>query len=218
MGNGAACPPSSFQELFEFYHGYVKPLYADASTENALPQEVLFELNAAHDHISRHWIYAEAEQNVVDQAFRHLKRACLDMFKLRVKEARRQYDELCRTDMDAVDNGEFALRVRKCYNEMRTAAQRARRNEGSPDTDVAVVAFELWENVYAKCIDMQDLYNHPKVRWARRRGVRAFLRQQWIGFLVGVCASIVAYFVCEGIHSALAPPTQPPVPAIGAPR
>lgn len=46
--------PSNIAELFAFYHDYVKVLYSAVQTENALPQEVLFELNAAFDHLSRH--------------------------------------------------------------------------------------------------------------------------------------------------------------------
>jgi len=52
-------PPKTFEELFKFYLDYVKPLYSGIQVRNALPYEVLFELNAALDHISRKWTYRE---------------------------------------------------------------------------------------------------------------------------------------------------------------
>ena len=47
-------PPANFGELFKFYHEYVKALCSSVQIEGSLPQELLFELNAALDHISRH--------------------------------------------------------------------------------------------------------------------------------------------------------------------
>ncbi len=47
--------PTTFEELFAFYHQYVKLLYSDVQTQNVLPAETLFEMNAAFDHVSRHW-------------------------------------------------------------------------------------------------------------------------------------------------------------------
>ena len=56
--------PQTFQEVFEFYNTYVKLLYCDVQATNVLPAEVLFELNAAFDHASRHWVYGETEAAV----------------------------------------------------------------------------------------------------------------------------------------------------------
>jgi hypothetical protein len=80
----------------------------------------------------------------------------------------------------------------QCYHEIKVAAREARRTEGSPDTEASVAAFGPWERVYTQCIAMQDLYNHPKVTWARRRGFRASMGRHWVGFVLGVCASLVA--------------------------
>ena len=46
--------PKKFEELFKFYHEYVKLLYSSVQAGGSLPAEVLFELNAALDHVSRH--------------------------------------------------------------------------------------------------------------------------------------------------------------------
>jgi hypothetical protein len=99
--------PKTIEELFRFYNDYVKVLYALVQTENMLPNETLFEINAALDHLSRKWIYQDSEAHVVDKAYGHLKRSCLDIFKLQVAEARVQYEELRKLDTSAIDNGEF---------------------------------------------------------------------------------------------------------------
>src|SRR5690242_4609010 len=99
--------PKTFPDLFKFYHEYVKLLYSSVQTRNALPVETLFELNAALDHISRHWAYNESEAEVVDKALSHLKRSCLDIFRLKVKEQREQFKELRKVDTSIIDNGDF---------------------------------------------------------------------------------------------------------------
>jgi len=99
--------PKTFEELFEFYDSYVKILYSSVQTENALPQEVLFEINAAFDHISRYWVLGESEEQAVSKAYSHLKRSCLDIFKIATKKAIDQYNELRQLDTSVIDNGEF---------------------------------------------------------------------------------------------------------------
>lgn len=65
--------PKNLNELFEFYYEFVKPLYSQVQVKNELPAETLFELNAAFDHLSRHWKYDQSEEEAVDKAYGHLK-------------------------------------------------------------------------------------------------------------------------------------------------
>lgn len=164
--------PRTFPELFAFYHEYVKVLYSAVQTENALPQEVLFEINAAFDHLSRHWIYGETETQVIHKCYGHLKRSCLDIFKISVREARSQYDALRRLDTSAIDNGEFDKRLHVLFSEIRRGATEARRLEGDgrSDTDGPIKAFDAWQPVYAACLRMdQEFYHHSALDWAKRR-------------------------------------------------
>lgn len=73
--------PKTFVELFEFYQSKVKLFYSAVQAENELPTEILFEINAAFDHVSRYHVYGQSEEEVVAKAYSHLKRACLDVFK-----------------------------------------------------------------------------------------------------------------------------------------
>ncbi len=185
--------PTNFGELFYFYHNYVKLLYSEVQTQNSLPNETLFELNAAFDHISRYWAYDETEVEAVSQAYGHLKRSCLDLFKLKVKEARNQYDTLCKIDVSVVDNGEYERNLHQLFAEIRQDATEARRLEGQSDAQNTVPAFEMWEKVYVKCERLEkEFFLHDQLKWSRKRGLRVLAQRHIVGFLIGVAASLVA--------------------------
>ncbi len=164
--------PTTIAELFSFYHDYVKVLYSAVQTENALPQEVLFELNAAFDHLSRRWTYGEEEAAVVRKCYGHLKRSCLDIFKISVREARKQYDELRKVDTSTIDNGEFDKKLLALFANIRSGATTARSMEGNGNTDPTgpIKAFDAWQPVYADCLRLEaDFYHHPALDWAKRK-------------------------------------------------
>jgi hypothetical protein len=107
--------PRTIKELFEFYYEDFKPLYSHIQCLNEPPTELFFEVNAAFDHLSRYWHYGQSEEEVVNAAAAHLKRACFDAFKIIVRETVDHYDELRRTDTSIVDNGAFDRGMRKTY-------------------------------------------------------------------------------------------------------
>src|SRR6266513_3082986 len=111
--------PQTFQEVFDFYSRYVKILYCDVQATNVLPVEVLFELNAAFDHASRHWVYGESESEVAKKVYSHLKRSCLDIFKVRAKQTLDHYTELKKLDTSFLDNGNFETNMRRLIHEIR---------------------------------------------------------------------------------------------------
>jgi len=164
--------PRTFDELFGFYHEYVKLLYSYVQTQNALPAEVLFEVNAALDHISRRWIYGETEEQVVKKAFGHFKRSCLDVFKIAVREARRQYDELRKLDTSAIDNGEYDRKLNVLLAEIQRGATEARRLEGNgkKDDEESIKAFDAWQPVFEACLRLEEeFFLHSALDWAKRR-------------------------------------------------
>jgi hypothetical protein len=185
--------PTSMGELFKFYCDYVKPLYALIQSQNTMPQQVLFELNAAFDHLSRHWAYHESEADVVAKAFGHLKRACLDIFKLRLREVVDMRNDLRATDLSPIDNGAFLPAMNMAFRTIRELSKKARTAEGRPDEALGVPAFELWEEVFILCDDFeQQFYSSTHVNWATSRQTWMTLRGQWLGFVVGVGASLAA--------------------------
>lgn len=161
--------PATLPDLFSFYHDYVKPLYGLVQSEGALPQEMLFEINAALDHISRIWIYEEDEEKAVQKAFGHFKRSCLDAFKILVKEAKDQYNEITAIDTSRLDNGQFDKALHELWRDIKVRAMEARRIEGKPGGD-RVPAFDKWEEVATACLRLQNEFLfHDHIEWARRR-------------------------------------------------
>jgi hypothetical protein len=193
--------PNNEKELFEFYYQRVLPLYAGIQNENKLANEVLFEIHAAFNHLSRHWIYEESEKNAVEKAFSHLKRSCLDIIKLFVKKTINHHNELLKIDTSIIDNGDFDEKLHRLINKIKTGARDARIKEGMPDTDGEVACFDLWDQVYSDCEIFDRLfYNNPKVEWARKKNVKKRLRDIFYGFVGGVLASLAASYFFERIQ------------------
>ena len=180
--------PKTFKELFDFYHSYVRLLYSEVQTHNWLPQETLFEINAAFDHISRHWAFDHDEASEVEKAFSHLKRSCLDIFKLKVKETIDKYRELQRIDTSLIDNGEYERRMREAIHLIRHESKLARR-EDAQSIDEEAPAFPRWDKVYAHCVAFEEqFYLNKSLDWARKKS-RIFT---WKTFLLGIAGSLIA--------------------------
>jgi hypothetical protein len=187
--------PKNIGELFKFYDDYVKLLYGSIEAQNKLPFEVLFEINAAFDHLSRHWTYMETEQAAVEKAYSHLKRCCLDIFKLRAKKANEQYEELKKLDLSYLDNGEYEKNLIKLYYKIEAGAKEARRQEGDSryDDEHEVGAFERWEPVYQNAVTLEkEFYLHPKLEWLKRKNMTTKWILNWKAFIVSIVASYIA--------------------------
>jgi hypothetical protein len=190
--------PQTFHDLFIFYHDYVKPLYSAVQAYDTLPVETLFELNAAFDHTSRHWVYDEEESCVVDRVFGHLKRSCLDIYKLKVEETRSQYDELMKLDTSVLEAGRYDKNLRTLFLKMKRGATDARCLEGCPDDDHAVPAFELWEKVYVDCWILEDeFFMHPDLDWAKKQAIKRHVLDWSVGFVLGIVSSLIAWYVTQ---------------------
>ena len=167
-------------------------------TANEMPAEILFEWNAAFDHLSRHWYYGDREEDAVRQAFSHLKRSCLDAFKLKVKGAREQYDTLMKLDISIIENGEFQRKMIASFLKIRDGAREARSAEGdnSQEGSDAVPAFDLWIPVYAQCVAFeQDFYANPSVEWAKTKQVKRGWRDRLDRFVVGLVTGLVTALI-----------------------
>lgn len=165
--------PTTLPELFKFYDQYVKLLYSSVQVENQLPAELLFELNAALDHLARHWTHGETEQEAVEKAYSHLKRCCLDVFKLKVKAAIDQAKELQGIEISLIDNGEYERELKALVQKIKAGATEARRLEGRTKRfkDGSIQAFVAWEPVFADCVKLEKtFYQHPKLNWAKKTG------------------------------------------------
>jgi hypothetical protein len=191
--------PRTFAEIFQFYYEYVKPLYSRVQLTNTLPVEVLFEVNAALDHISRHWQYNETEQQAVEKAYAHLKRSCLDIFKLTVKEAIDRAAELSSVDTSIIDNGRFDRELVALVARIKQSAMTARLQEGDArkDDQAAILAFELWSPVYDDCVKLEkDFYLNEHVTWARKKERRG----KWTERAIGAGFSLALFVITQLIR------------------
>lgn len=183
--------PTTFDEVFKFYNEYVKLLYCRVQTSNVLPLEVLFELNAAFDHISRRWIYDEPEEQVVSKVYSHLKRSCLDIFKIIAKDALDHYEELKKVDLSLINNGQFENQLRRLMVNLKSGIAEARRWEGytSNDEGAAVKAFEKWQPVFEMCEEFEEkFYKNEHIDWAKGKTFRL----TWSKFFIGIVSSSLA--------------------------
>jgi len=188
----------------------VKILYCAAQAENDLPQETLFEINAAFDHLSRHWTSAEDEEHVVEKAYSHLKRSCLDIFKLKLRDTVEKYQRLSALDTSIIDNGEFDKRLHSQMYQLRTDATEARRAETADtheDGDGAQV-FDLWQPIYERCLDLEkDSFLNPNLDWAKKKtksyGRKVFLSSLAGSFVAGLFLSPLLWRLCSWLAGLL---------------
>ncbi len=193
----ASKKPKSFPELFEFYYEDFKPLYGHVQSLNELPLGMLFEVNAAFDHLSRHWHYKQDEEEVVNSVSAHLKRGCFDVFKIVVRDTIDHYNELRRINTSIINNGDFDREMRQLVAEIRSGAITARQAEGdSRDKITWHKAYELWEPVYINCARFdKEYYLSEKVEWARRKQRWRIWRHRIEGVILGVLAGLIVWWL-----------------------
>ena len=191
--------PKTIPELFEFYYARFKPLYSHIQALAQPPVEMLFEINAAFDHLSRLWHYSMSEERVVASASAHLKRGCFDAFKIVLRNTSDHYEELkTKVDVSLIDNGEFTARMMALFADIKAGATEARQTEGDSRDEAAWHnAFDLWSPVYEKCIRFdRDFYLSPKIEWAKRKGLRRSWRLRAEGIFIGLFVAAV----CAGFR------------------
>jgi hypothetical protein len=191
--------PKTLAELFEFYYEDIKPLYCHLQASNTPPVEMLFEINAAWDHLSRHWHYGETEEETVDVTAAHLKRAAFDAFKIVLRETLDRYQKLNRLDTSIVDNGDFDKKMHVLAADIKQKAGEARMAEGdSRDPEKWHQAFDVWQEVYLKCaLFAHEFYLNPKVEWARHKNRQRDWWHRAEGFVLAVLSGLVVWLLTK---------------------
>jgi len=190
------------EEVYLFYIDKFKPLYAElVALNNKIPAELLFEIHAAFDHISRYYQLCNEggeadEAEFSKRAYSHLKRGLLDAFKLRLKYYHNEYEQLISMPgLDIIDNGQFAADLRENRHKITKAASKARLDEGNKDIDIALenwyIAYEGIEEFYEK------FFTNKKLLWAKqvakRYGFKTLIISIAISFLAGLAANNINY-------------------------
>lgn len=174
---------------------------AKFKTFNDFPVELVFEVAAAWDHLSRHWKYGESEKACVDKAARHIKRAVFDAYKLLLKNAVDEYDQLLEIDTSLIDNGHYDQQLRLLMSEIRNDSIAARTAEGDTcGTDGWNRAFSVWNDAHQKIQRfVTEFYLNPNVDWARRKTTEFSKKRRWEGFWLGLASAVAGAVVYEFI-------------------
>jgi hypothetical protein len=188
----------------DLYYDKYKPLYSRIQTFNEMPVELVFEVAAAWDHLSRHWRFNESEDGCIDKAARHLKRAVFDAYKLLLRQTVDEYEDLKRVDTSLIDNGQFDEQLRRLMSEIRSDSVSARTSEGNANgVDGWDRAFSVWGDVYQKMEQFhKEFYLNPNVEWARKKTQVFTWRNRVEGFIVGLAASLAAALIWWFCHPA----------------
>lgn len=200
--------PSTEADLYRFYREVVKRLYSVTQSENALPAEVLFEIHAAFEHLSRIYVLNADREYEVRKAYAHLKRSCLDIYKIYFRDTLDMLDELRLVDTSVIDNGQFDFDLKSLLGRTRKLAADARASEGDKngEEEGKVLAFDLWQEVAINCNTLREQYYYsPNVCWAKRiesekeRKLRTKNIQIAIvtGLVTGLITGVVANFIYQ---------------------
>lgn len=180
------------QEVYQFYNDTVKVIYSEIEARNnTLPVELLFEINSAFDHLKRIHVDDEPEDIQGQKAYSHLKRGCLDAFKLKLKYFNSDVNQIYnkKADLRIIDNGKFLSEFIKEKALIFQVARTARLNEGKNDNDVA---FRDWCEVSSRIDSFEEKFFIPeKLQWAEKQSFFHFNANFWIGVLSGIISSVI---------------------------
>lgn len=191
--------PTSIEGVLEFYNSEVHDALATAMIfENDFPDAVLNEIRNALTHIGRS---ITADLNSIEReselasAYRHLKRTCLDSFKLSILFLA---DELDRMVEALEDQYHLPEKVHRSLIALREKRIRLQVNEGVrlPD-DVVLADYKDLFNEYDKSrTELLEEYGSDTSDGRRELKSRGIRKQEAmrivLAFLVGVASSLVA--------------------------
>ncbi|MBI5722974.1 MAG: hypothetical protein HZA50_03370 [Planctomycetes bacterium] len=193
--------PKDLRELFDFYYNDFKPLYCHLQSLNQPPLELLFEVNAAIDHLSRHWKYGDSLEDAIGQTCAHLKRASFDAYKIIIKNTVDHDDKLSDINTSIIDNGDFDRKRISLISEIKQGAAKARLAEGN-STESWHYAYDLWQQVYIKCVEYDaNYYLSNKVEWAKLKNRKYSIKALIASFIMGVISSLIGSYIFQHCFS-----------------
>ncbi|MBD5441356.1 MAG: hypothetical protein HDR33_10205 [Treponema sp.] len=179
-------------EVYQFYNDYVKTSYSEIEAKgNALPVELLFEINSAFDHLKRFHLGEEDELLSCEKAYSHLKRGLLDVFKLKLKYFNNDCSKLLgkKADLRIIDSGIFLPRLLEDKKRIVCKATEARLHEGKKELEAA---FDAWYEVSRLINQFEEEYlDSAKVDWACKQSFFRFSANFLLGVLTGIVSSVI---------------------------
>lgn len=173
-------------EVYKAYNDYAKPIYAEIVAEtNQIPLEFLVEILASFDHLKRFYVDHQNEHDVSSDALRHIKRATLDAFKIKLSIFIDEIKELNKYDLSLIDSGKYYPIFIDKKREIISLSKEARAKTLSFDDE-----FDLWVNICHKIDSFRKELIHSKIKdfsWAKRKN-----RFNKISFILSIAFGIIS--------------------------
>lgn len=185
-------------EVYEFYNDSVKVIYSEIEAlNNSLPIELLFEINSAFDHLKRIHVEKSPEEKESEKAYSHLKRGCLDAYKLKLKYFNVNVSKILneKADLRIIDNGKYLVEFISERNQIYSLAKEARLSEAKKNSEEA---FEKWNKVSYSINNFESKFFNPtKINWAKKQSFFRFSGSFIVGILTGIIASFIFAFLTK---------------------
>ena len=146
------------KDVYIFYNERVKVAYSEIEARgNALPIELLFEINSAFDHLKRYHVDGQSEEEAAQKAYAHLKRGVLDAYKIKLKYFNEEYQKLFSDNDNKCenDNADYIRNAIREKNMITKLATKARMSEGSNNVSDA---FDGWYAVSIQIDEFEKKY------------------------------------------------------------
>lgn len=192
-----------FKDFLEFYHNIFIPIYSDTVAYLAdKPVQIIIEIENAFAHLI---VYLdndtdqETKEDNLKKAYNHIARAALDSYKILWVKMSDDIDELVHdeTKRKFVTNipertlmENFVTFKEKAKEARRIEIQNVGRNNIIKTINAYKEAIEAGWNILRN-IDPDKLASYKKFT------VKRLIRDQWIGFFIGIFASLVATWLLQ---------------------
>lgn len=191
-----------FVKFVDFYLTTFRPIYADTIAFLAdKPMQTLIEMENTFTHLMQSLVsddLSDVQVENINKAYNHLVRATLDCYKMMWVEM----DNQIALFLDKTSNGHLAVNLEysdavSTWKKFKESAREARRAEMtgvgiSPLDAISKYGstIEIGWQILAKC-------DRAKLKQVKSNNFISIIKQHGLGFLLGICASLVATYLWE---------------------
>jgi hypothetical protein len=189
----------TINEYSDFYHNFFKPAYADLVAIIAdKPQQIIFEIENSFSHLM---VYHSVDNNISEEvknnnllkAHNHLVRATMDCYKILWTELSDFLDKIIENESSrAFSFNDSEFEIMKIWKNFKEKAVMARREEMKS----VGIDYMLAINLYKEAVDegriLLDKFDFEKSKRVKKFNFYNLLKNQGIGFFLGIISGIIA--------------------------
>jgi len=185
-----------------FYHETFKPAYADlVATIADKPQQIIFEIENSYSHLMVYLsndakISNEIKQSNLDKAYNHLARATMDCYKMLWTEISKFLDNIMHDKVTrAFAFNENEALILNTWNLFKKKAQKARQEEMRSVGVDCNQTILLYKEAVDEGMVLLEKFDYEKFKQVKKFDFVNLIKNQWVGFVSGVIASVVAHWI-----------------------